>query len=101
MFGNHLHVMKPPDEERRQEIEEARKTLRELAGRLRASLWTIPLYDALAWLGRVPKKEDVLAASDALVGWSTSLYGREGESCSKPQRIIADRLGINKRIELH
>jgi hypothetical protein len=96
----HLHIQRP-DEEQKQEIDNAKKAFRELAGRLRASLWTIPLYDALALLGRVPKQQDVLAASDALVGWSNSLYGREEATHRREyQKVIADRLGISKRIIL-
>jgi hypothetical protein len=72
----HLDTWGPTDEERRKELDEARRVLRGLAGRLQASLWTIPFYDALAWLRRVPKKEDVLEAATQLVGWSNSLYGR-------------------------
>ena len=97
----HLHMVKLPDEERKQELEETRKALRELAGRLRASLWTIPFCDTLALLRRVPKREDVLKASDQLVVWSNSLYGSRGSDRSNAQRIIADRLGISKRIEIH
>jgi hypothetical protein len=89
----------PPDERRREELDEARKTLRGLAGRLQASLWTVPFYDSLARLGRVPRKEDVLAASTQLVGWSNSLYGRSGEEGrDKRKKIIADSLGITKRL---
>jgi hypothetical protein len=91
----------PPqqDEARRDEIAQAMGALRDLAARLRASIWTIPFYDALALLGRVPKKTDVLEASAALVGWSNGLYGSRGtELRIKPQQVIDDRLGISKKI---
>ena len=88
------------NEHRREELEEARKVLQGLAGRLRTSLWTVPFYDTLARLGLVPKKEDVLEASTQLVGWSNSLYDRGGdENLNKRLTIIADRLGITKRLE--
>jgi hypothetical protein len=94
----HLDTWGPPDEERRREMDEARRTLRGLAGRLRESLWTVPFYDTLALLERVPKKEDVLEAATQFVGWSRySLYGR-GEGHQKRRKIIADRLGITKKL---
>lgn len=83
-----------------EEIEETRKSLRGLAGQLRASLWTVPFYDALARLGWVPKREDVLEAATQLVGWSNSLRGNRDEDRDKRQRVIADRLGISKRVEV-
>jgi hypothetical protein len=96
----HLDTSGPPDEQRRKELDEARIALRRLAGRLRASLWTVPFYDTLARLGRVTRKEDVLEASDQLVGWSNSLYGstRHEDARNKRRTIIADRLGITKRL---
>ncbi len=95
----HLDTWGPPDEQRRKELDDARITLRGLAGRLRASLWTVPFYDTLARLGRVPSKKDVLEAATQLVGWSNSLYrSPHHESTSKRRKIIADKLGITKRI---
>lgn len=82
-----------------EELDDARKALRGLSGRLRASLWTIPFYDALARLGWVLRKEDVLEAARQLVGWSNNLYGNNrDEARSKCQTIIADKLGITKRL---
>ena len=49
----HPESFGPPDDRRRDELDEARKTLRGLAGRLRASLWTIPFYNTHSRLGRV------------------------------------------------
>jgi hypothetical protein len=95
----HLDSRGGPDEQRRKELDEARITLRGLAGRLRASLWTVPFYDTLARLGSVPSKEDVLDAATQFVGWSNSLYrGTHDERTSMRRKIIADRLGITKRI---
>lgn len=94
----HPESFGPPDDRRRDELDEARKTLRGLAGRLRASLWTIPFYNTLARLGRVRNTEDVLEASTQLIGWSNSLYGNWEEDNDKRQRIIAERLGITERI---
>ncbi len=76
-----------------------KKALRELAGRLRASLWTVPFYDTLARLEWVPRRENVLEAATELVGWSNSLHGTRGEEQrGKRQRIIADRLGISAKL---
>jgi hypothetical protein len=80
-----------------EERSRAREALRGLAGQLRASLWTIPFYDTLARMGRVPKREDLLEASTQLVGWSNSL---NYEAHDRPERrkIIADRLGITEKV---
>ena len=82
-----------------EELDEARKALRELAGRLRATLWSVPFYDALALAGVVPKLSDVLEASAALVGWSNSVSSRDRDrDTEERRRVIADRLGISARI---
>ena len=94
----HLHAFKQPDEEQQEDLAEAKKALRALAGRLRASLWVVPFYDPLARLGWVPKKEHVLEAANQLVVWSNSLYSSRGEERTVPRRIIADKLGIRAKI---
>lgn len=95
----HLDSFGPLDEQRREELDEARKTLRGLAGQLQASLWTVPLYDTFARLGWVPRKADVLEASTHLVGWSNSLYGSTHDSqLDRRKKTIADRLGISERL---
>jgi hypothetical protein len=81
----------------REEVEETRKALRGLAGRLRASLWTIPFYDTLARMGWVRSKQDVIEASTQLVGWSNSLS--RDDYRDKRLKIIADRLGITEKLE--
>jgi hypothetical protein len=84
----------------RDELEEARKALRELAGRLRGSLWSIPFYDLLALTGFVPKLADVLEASNQLVGWSNSLGRGRDKDRARHRKEIAERLGIAARIEI-
>ena len=81
----------------REEVEETRKALRGLAGRLRASLWTIPFYDTLARMGWVRSKQEVIEASTQLVGWSNSLL-RDDDYRDKRRKIVADRLGISKKL---
>ena len=85
-----------------EEFIETNKALRELAGRLRASLWSVPFYDTLAFMGRRPKKYEVLEVSNELFRWSNILYDtlkhRQDEQRLKCQQIIADRLGITKKI---
>ena len=76
-----------------EEVDATRKALRELAGRLRASLWSIPFYDALALIRVVPRLADVLEASAALVGWSNSVGQRRERDTEKRRKVIADRLG--------
>jgi len=95
----HLDQFNRPDEQRRAELEEARAALRGLAGRLQASLWTVPVYDAWALIGWVRKKGDVLTATRELTGWSNSLYGgKTSEMRDKRRRIIADALGISQKV---
>jgi hypothetical protein len=95
----HLEQLSKPDERRTKELDEARTTLRELAGRLQASLWTVPAYDTLARIGCVRRKEDVLTASRELVGWSNGLYGeRSSELREKRRRDIAEVLGISEKV---
>jgi hypothetical protein len=95
----HLKILKQPDEQRRAELDEARTTLRGLAARLQASLWTVPAYDTLARMGWVRKKEDILTASRELAGWSESLYGgRTSEVRDKRRRIISEALGISEKV---
>jgi len=83
---------------RKQEVDEMKKALLELSSRVLASLWAIPFYDTLALLGSVPKKYDVLEASDHLVEWSQTLYGMKGKERSRHREIVANRLGISKKI---
>src|SRR4051812_41961606 len=42
------------------DADDAAKTLRTLAGQLRASLWTIPCYDRLAWIRLVPPRKVIV-----------------------------------------
>jgi hypothetical protein len=79
----------------RKEGDEPEKTLRSLSGRLWASLWSIPFYDALASLGIVPKATDVMAAATELRIWSYSVTSFESaDSNMRHMDAIAQRLGI-------
>lgn len=80
-----------------EEREEVRMALRGLAGQLRASLFYVPFYNTLAWMRRIPQKEDVLAAADELVGWSNSLNDERTDK-TRRRRIIAEKLGIDKKV---
>ena len=78
----------------------ASRHLRDLAGRLRSSIFYIPLYDTVARLvDSVPVKEDVLEAATQLVGWSNSVLSkRSGPDNLRRRKTIAEKLGITKRI---
>lgn len=70
---------------------EATKALRTLAARLRASLWTIPLYRAWSSVHAVHSRATILEASQQLVGWSNSLHsGQPGG----PRTNVARLLGL-------
>ena len=71
---------------------EAAQTLRKLASHLRASLNTIPFYDALASVSHMPKRSSVLKASSGLIGWANSIFGGER---SPHREWIAEALNID------
>lgn len=80
-----------------EELRETRDHLRGLAGQLRSSIFYVPFYGTLERVGWVPKRDDVLEAATQLVGWSNSL-GREDTDKVTRRRIIADKLGITRRL---
>ena len=61
---------------------EASKILRQQASRLRATAWTIRWYWFWQLLGLVPKRKNVLKASENLIGLSNSMYGSIQPSAS-------------------
>jgi hypothetical protein len=67
-YANVYGELDPPEV-----MEEARKHLRGLAGKLRVCLHKIPCYSGFDVLGRVSKREALIRASTELVGWSESL----------------------------
>jgi hypothetical protein len=71
-------------------VETVRK-LRGLAGKLRASLRTIPYYRLLAKLKVVPNETSILAATQGLIGWSNSIHLGEPDY---HRRIVAESLGL-------
>jgi hypothetical protein len=83
----------------REGVEETRRALRSLSGRLWASLWAIPFYDAFALLGRVPKATDVMEAATELRVWSYSPDKVTEGGSMRRQDDIAKRLGITRKVE--
>jgi len=61
-----------------EQLHEASHHLRDLAGRLRSSIFYVPFYDTLARVRfvPVPAKEDTLEAATQLVGWSNGILSR-------------------------
>ena len=55
--------------------DQASDTLRRQATELLARTHAIPLYRTLSFFGRVPKLDDVIAASSELIGMSNSTHG--------------------------
>jgi hypothetical protein len=86
-----------------EEAKEADRALRELAGRLRASLWSVPAYDVFALLHVVPKLADVAEAAAELRMWYSQLPGPMSEHqlarVQECQRTISKRLGIERRLQ--
>jgi len=88
----------------REEAAEAAKALRELGGRLQASLWAVPFYDLFAFFGLVPTARAVVVATDELHMWYSQLLNAVNEHTA--QRIqecrdtIAKTLGIEQRLQV-
>jgi hypothetical protein len=86
------------------EAKEAKKALRELAGRLEASLWWVPAYDMFALFRMVPKLVDVVVAVNELDMWYSQLPAPVNEHqvarIKESRVIISKRLGIEKRLQV-
>ncbi|HEX8638403.1 MAG TPA: hypothetical protein VF692_10095 [Pyrinomonadaceae bacterium] len=76
-----------------EEPNETVKTLRSLAGRLRATLHTIPFYNFFSRLKFVPSEDDIKSASQSMVGWSNSIYSGDTDIHKKS---ITEHLKIGK-----
>jgi hypothetical protein len=82
----------------REKIKETHEALRGFSGRLRSSLWTIPLYGLFALVRLVPKATDVMEASDGLIGWSNSLVNpKASDLVNQYQDTVSQKLGIEKK----
>ena len=88
----------------KEEVVEADKALRELAGRLRGSLWTVPAYDMFAFLHLVPKLVDVVVAANELHMWYSQLpqpvNEHQAARIRECRNIISKRLGIEQRLQV-
>jgi hypothetical protein len=84
----------------RERVVETRQELRKLSGRLRASLWAIPLYKGLSRVKLVPKVAAIDEASDGLIGWSNTLVRTDAsDQVRKYQDTVSEKLGITKKYE--
>lgn len=90
-FDGNVGMMSP--KERR---DEAHLRLRQLAARLRATLWTVPRYEVFQRLRFVTPADRVTEASTDLVGWSNGLVLSGGDDIEngRRQRRIAKQLRI-------
>ncbi len=77
-----------------EEREETRRTLRELSGRLHATLWAVPRYRRFESLGAVEKEENVVAAYTGLIGWSNSVSMGDDSMSSRRRSEIIKALGL-------
>jgi hypothetical protein len=69
-------------------------TLRRLAGELRRTRSTIPLYRLLEQTPWVAKTDNVIKASSGLVGWSNSVIGGSEDAATVHKNRIAENLNI-------
>jgi hypothetical protein len=86
----------------REEAMEADRALRELAGRLRASLWSVPAYDLFGLLHILPKSADVAVAAKELSMWYSQLpvvNEHQVARIQECQATISKRLGIERRLQ--
>jgi len=75
---------------------ETRKTLRDLAGQLGASLWAIPLYNVFAFVRLVPKADNVTSATVSLTVWSYfMMMALDVNEFADTRQRVADLLSIN------
>jgi hypothetical protein len=86
----------------REEAAEAANALRELGGRLQASLWAVPFYDQFALLRIVPTAGAVVVAADELHMWYSQLPNAVNEHTAQRIRecrvTISRSLGIERRL---
>jgi hypothetical protein len=82
-----------------EDLHEASRHLRDLAGRLRSSLFFVPYYDTMARLGWVPARGNVLEAAAALTGWSNGVLSESSDNRTRQQHI-AEKLGIDRRMDV-
>ena len=88
----------------REEATEAAKALRELGGRLQASLWAVPFYDLFAFFRLVPTARAVVVATDELHMWYSQLPNAVNEHQAKRiqecRDTISRSLGIEQRLQV-
>ncbi len=83
------------------DLHEASRHLRDLAGRLRSSIFFVPYYDTMARRGWVPARGHVLEAAAALTGWSNGvLRSSESSDNRTRQKLIAEKLGIDRLMDV-
>lgn len=78
-------------------MDETSKELRKLSSQLRAHLYLVPAYRSTARIFFLPKIDQVLAASGALIGLSNSVFratGKVYEANAKRVEMVCDSLGI-------
>ena len=85
---------------KREQMDEAKKVLREQASQLIARNNMIPCYKF--WrclsLGHLPKRTDVIEARHELIGLSNSIHQGDGYVNAKRRKEIEKRLGIKTDI---
>ena len=76
-------------------LDEAKKTLRSQASNLRASAWTIRSYWLWQFIRLIPKKRNVIKASEYMIGLSNAVFANEyRESFDERQNEIKKLLGF-------
>lgn len=93
----HASVIQNPGVPSEEAMKETSQHLRKLSSQLQAHLYLVPFYNSTAKLFGLPRQDEILAASSALIGLSNSVF-RASENIYKQNasRVekICDSLGI-------
>jgi hypothetical protein len=91
LYYDNVGRYKPFESETHEDIA---STLRKLAGELRRTRSTIPVYRLLERTRLVPKTDNVIKASAHLTGWSNAIIGGSEDTVREHKNIIRMSLGI-------
>jgi hypothetical protein len=89
------HINEADPEERLEKLLDSKAILRTLAGRLRATVWTIPFYNQLAFFRIVRRRKAIFDASTALIGFSNALV-RAGGDYMGQKKLIDEALNFHE-----
>ena|SRR2546430_2563306 len=93
----HANVIHNPGVPTKDAMNETSQHLRQLSSQLQSHLYLVPFYSKTAWVFRLPSRDEVMAASNALIGLSNSVFQARPniyEINAKRVETVCDSLGI-------